>query len=120
MPQSLEELMAARGLAQREATFGAPWEARAFALALALAERGVFAWEAFRQRLIAAIAEADAAAAASHSPATYYECWLAALEDVLVTRQLVNAVDLDQRAAQIGAHPPAPTKAVALGPIKIA
>jgi len=120
MPQSLEELMAARGLAPRETTFGAPWEARAFALALALADRGVFAWEAFRQRLIAAIAEADASAAAGRNPATYYECWLAALEDALAARQLVNAVDLDQRAAQIAAHPPTPTKAVSTGPIKIA
>jgi len=32
----------------------------------------------------------------------------------------VNAVDLDQRAAQIAAHPPTPTKAVSTGPIKIA
>ena len=120
MPQSLAELMAARGLAPRAATFDAPWEARAFALALALADRGALVWETFRERLIAAIAASDAAAAAGRSAAGYYECWLAALEDALTRGNLVNALELDQRAALIAANPPAPNRAVSTGPIKIA
>jgi len=120
MPRSLEELMAARGIAPREVNFAAPWEARAFALALALAERGAFEWEEFRQRLIAQIAAADAAAAAGRSTASYYECWLAALEIALKIGNLVNPAELDQRAERIAANPPAPTKASSAGPIKIA
>lgn len=112
--------MAARGIRPREVNFAAPWEARAFALALALAERGAFEWDDFRQRLIAEIAEADAAAAAGRGAATYYECWLAALEIALKIRNLVNAAELDQRAAKIAANPPTPTKAGPAGPIKIA
>ena len=108
--------MAARGIAPREVNFAAPWEARAFALALALAERGAFEWEEFRQRLIAQIAAADA----GRSAASYYECWLAALEIALKIRNLVNPAELDQRAERIAANPPAPTKASSAGPIKIA
>lgn len=120
MPRSLAELMAARGLAPRDLTFAAPWEARAFALALAMAERGVFVWEEFRQRLIAAIAAADAALAAGRDAPSYYECWLAALEGSLATRELVKPAELDERAAQIAANPPTPTRALTTGPIKVA
>lgn len=120
MSLTLEELLATRGRVPRETTFGAPWEARAFALATVLADRGAFVWEAFRERLIAAIAAADAAAASGRTATGYYECWLAALEDVLQTGNLVNAIELDQRAAQIAANPPKPTKALSAGPIKVA
>jgi nitrile hydratase accessory protein len=115
MPLTLEDLLAARGTTPREATFAAPWEARAFALAATLAERGAFGWEAFRERLIAAIAQADARGAAS-----YYECWLAALEGILETTNFVGKDELERRAAEIAAHPPTPTRATATGPLKIA
>ena len=39
-----------------ELVFAAPWEARALALAVALVERLDLPWDAFRQRLIDAIA----------------------------------------------------------------
>jgi nitrile hydratase accessory protein len=112
--------MAAHGIVSREINFATPWEARAFALALALAESGAFDWKDFQHRLIAEIAEADAVAAAGRDAPTYYECWLAALEALLKTRDFVNAAELDQRAEQIAANPPAPTKAGPAGPIKIA
>jgi hypothetical protein len=48
-----------------DAVFAEPWEARAFALALTLSEGGQFSWDEFRNRLIAEIAEADAAAIAT-------------------------------------------------------
>jgi nitrile hydratase accessory protein len=115
MPLTLEDLLAARGTTPREATFAAPWEARAFALATTLADRGAFGWEAFRERLIAAIAQADA-----RGEASYYECWLAALESILEATTFVVKDELEQRAAQIAAHPPAPTKATSTGPLKIA
>jgi nitrile hydratase accessory protein len=120
MSRSLAELMAGRGMTPREVNFATPWEARAFALALALCEQGAFEWKDFQQKLIAEIAEADAAAAVGRNAANYYECWLAALETVLKTRDFVNAAEVDRRAAQIATNPPAPTKAGPVGPIKIA
>ena len=55
-------------------TFEAPWEARAFALAVALRDAGHLSWPAFSERLAARLAEEPA------SP--YYERWLVALEDL--------------------------------------
>ena len=106
--------------------FAEPWEARAFALALTLSEGGKFSWDEFRDRLIAEIAKADAVAvrgghAEGASPrGSYYECWLAALEKLLREKMLLNADEIERRAAAIAASPPAPTKAQARGPIRIA
>jgi nitrile hydratase accessory protein len=120
MAQSLEDLMKARGLVPHEINFAEPWEARAFAIALALSESGRFAWEEFRQRLIAEIAQADAAAAAGAPRLDYYECWLRALEAVLGAKGIAAGAEIDRHADRIAANPPAPTKAVSTGPVKIA
>jgi nitrile hydratase accessory protein len=114
---SLEDLMKARGIG---ATFAEPWEARAFALALDLAERGAFQWEDFRQRLIAEIARADAEAAQGQTAPDYYECWLAALETLLTADGLASPAEIDRYAEQIAANPALRNKALASGPIKIA
>ncbi len=55
-----------------ELAFDEPWQARAFGLAISVAEQAQLDWEPFRQRLIAAVA------AAPSRP--YWESWLAALE----------------------------------------
>jgi nitrile hydratase accessory protein len=106
------------------AVFAEPWEARAFALALTLSEGGQFSWDEFRDCLIAEIAEIDAAAdphtAAAASRGPYYECWLVALEKLLREKALLNADEIERRAAAIAASPPAPTKAQSRGPIRIA
>jgi len=125
-----------------EAVFAEPWEARAFALAVTLSGGERFAWDDFRDLLIAEIAAGDAAAAnaaparlpddtaaANAAPArlpddtaaaSYYERWLAALEKILCAKAMLNAEEIDLRAAAIAASPPAPTKAQGRGPIKIA
>jgi nitrile hydratase accessory protein len=120
MPQSLETLMKSRGIEPREVTFSAPWEARAFALALALAERNCFVWDEFRDRLIAEIAKADTAAAAGRDAPGYYECWIAALEGTITAKAIAGAGEIDRHADRIAANPPMPTKAISTGPIKIA
>jgi nitrile hydratase accessory protein len=105
-------------------TFAEPWEARAFAIALALSGGKRFSWDEFRDRLIAEIAQADAAsedrAGGDTKRGQYYECWLAALEQVLRAKSLLGAEEIDRRAAAIAASPPAPTKTQTRGPIKIA
>ena len=111
-----------------EAVFAEPWEARAFALAVTLSGGELFAWDDFRDLLIAEIAAGDAAAANAAparlpddtAAASYYERWLAALEKILCAKAMLNAEEIDLRAAAIAASPPTPTKAQGRGPIKIA
>ena len=79
-----------------ELVFEAPWEGRAFGMAVALSDQRLYGWEEFRSRLISEIADADACAAES----TYYERWLAALEALLTERGLVTAAELDARAGE--------------------
>lgn len=82
-----------------ELVFQEPWEGRAFGLAVALQERGLFHWEAFRTRLIAAIAEADRRPAEAERP-EYYKNWLAALQKLLVERGFLTRDEIEERAAQ--------------------
>lgn len=108
-----------------EATvFAEPWEARAFAIALTLSGGKGFSWDEFRDRLIAEIARDDATSKSRGSSdadaSRYYECWLAALEQVLCAKSFLGIEEIDRRAAAIAASPPAPTKAQSRGPIRIA
>lgn len=66
--------------------FPAPWAARAFALTLALHERGLFAWSDWTAALGAAL-KAEAAAA---EPEAYWRAWLSALERLLTERALAS------------------------------
>lgn len=70
-----------------ELVFTAPWEARAVALAVALVERLDLPWDAFRLRLIAAIADAPAR--------PYYTSWAVALETLVVELGLTTPAALD-------------------------
>lgn len=80
-----------------EPAFEAPWQARAFAVAVQLTERGEgdLPWETFQARLVEEI-EADGDAAEA-TEATYYEQWLRALERLLVEEGLVTGDELDER-----------------------
>ena len=71
-----------------ELVFDAPWQGRSLAIAVALVERFGLPWDAFRLRLIDAIAEAP------HRP--YYESWAAALESLVVSLGLATPTTLDQ------------------------
>jgi nitrile hydratase accessory protein len=70
-----------------ELTFAAPWEGRVLALAVALVERLDLPWDAFRLRLIDAIAEVP--------DRPYYESWTAALEALVVDLGLTTSSALD-------------------------
>jgi nitrile hydratase accessory protein len=87
-----------------ELLFAEPWESRAFGLALTLHEGGAFAWEDFRQELVAAIARAEDDRGPDQ-PWSYYRCWLAALESVLARSGLVAPEDLDARARRLAGRP---------------
>jgi nitrile hydratase accessory protein len=62
--------------------FNEPWEARAFALALALHERGVFTWPQWAEALSRQI-ELARAAGDEDLGDTYYQHWLRALESLV-------------------------------------
>lgn len=74
-----------------ELVFAAPWEGRAFGLAVLLSEKGTYAWDEFRSRLVEAIG-------AGHD--AYYESWLDALEALLKARGVVTADEVDRRAGE--------------------
>lgn len=83
-----------------EPVFNEPWESRAFGIAVALCERGLYTWDEFRAQLIAEITEAEA----SGSQSSYYERFLAALENLLITKKICPAPEIESQMV-IAAHP---------------
>ena len=62
--------------------FNEPWEARSFAIVLALHQRGLFTWPQWAAALSRQIAIAQAAGDADIGD-TYYQHWLLALESLV-------------------------------------
>lgn len=87
-----------------ELTFQAPWESRVFGLTMVLYERGRFEWEEFRDRLIAAIARAEARLGPDEA-FHYYACWLEALQDLLAAKKLCGPEVLAEREGSLTARP---------------
>jgi nitrile hydratase accessory protein len=69
--------------------FREPWEAQAFAIVLALAERGVFTWSEWAATLGEEIKRAQAAGDPDLGT-TYYRHWLAALERLLAQKGVAS------------------------------
>jgi nitrile hydratase accessory protein len=65
--------------------FREPWEAQAFAMALALHARGLFSWSEWAAALAAEIKRAQAAGDADTGE-TYYRHWLATLERLIADK----------------------------------
>jgi nitrile hydratase accessory protein len=73
--------------------FAEPWQAHAFALALALQERGVFSAAEWADALAREIAAAQRAGDPDLGD-TYYRHWLAALEALVVAKGAGSASEL--------------------------
>jgi nitrile hydratase accessory protein len=73
--------------------FREPWQAQAFAMALALHERGVFTWPEWAATLAAEIKRAQAAGDPDTGE-TYYLHWLAALERLVAEKGVTSAETL--------------------------
>jgi nitrile hydratase accessory protein len=86
-----------------ELVFAAPWESRLFGLTMSLHRAGLFEWEEFRQRLIAAIGRWESAGPAA-GPWSYYRCWQAAFEDLLTAKGLCAVADLAARCDRLAAR----------------
>jgi nitrile hydratase accessory protein len=73
--------------------FREPWEAQAFALVVALNQRGLFTWSEWAAALGAEIKRAQAAGDPDLGN-TYYRHWLAALERILAEKGVASAAML--------------------------
>jgi nitrile hydratase accessory protein len=73
--------------------FGAPWEAHAFAMALALHERGLFTWPEWAATLADEIKRAQAEGDPDTGE-TYYRHWLAALERLAAEKAVADPATL--------------------------
>lgn len=65
--------------------FREPWEAQAFAMTLALHQRGLFSWSEWAQALAAQIGAAQVAGDPDLGD-TYYRHWLTALETLVAVK----------------------------------
>jgi nitrile hydratase accessory protein len=89
--------------------FREPWEAHAFAIAVALHDGGVFAWTEWAAKLSEEIKKARAAGDPDTGE-TYYRHWLATLERIVAEKGVTTSQALAQhygaweRAAQRTPH----------------
>ncbi|AOR36050.1 nitrile hydratase accessory protein [Streptomyces fodineus] len=87
-----------------EFVFAEPWESRAFGMVVGLYEAGAFTWPEFQAALIARIAAWEALAAPG-KPYSYYQLWLAALEDVLAGLRAVSPEEVTARTRALAQRP---------------
>ncbi|MCZ8546006.1 nitrile hydratase accessory protein [Mesorhizobium qingshengii] len=86
--------------------FAEPWQAQAFAMTVALHDKGLFSWSDWAEALSTEVKK-PGAAADGHD---YYEHWLAALEGLLASKGLAAKPDVDamteawERAAHATPH----------------
>ncbi len=90
-----------RGPAEPD-VFAEPWQAEAFALVVALHDRGLFSWKEWAAALGGEVGRPDAALDGSD----YYRHWLGALEKLLAARGVAEPARVDALAAawQRAAH----------------
>jgi nitrile hydratase accessory protein len=76
--------------------FAEPWEARAFAIAVLASRQGCFTWSEWTHALgreLRSVSDADPQAVSTH----YFDCWLAALQSLLVGKGSVGQAELHER-----------------------
>lgn len=84
--------------------FDQAWEIRAFSMTVALHRELGFPWAEFQQQLVEAIRSWEAA----HddlSRWSYYERWMAALEELASRKGWVTQAELDSRSRDVLAQP---------------
>lgn len=69
--------------------FAEPWQARAFAIAILASRQGCFTWSEWTQALSHELQGA--------SDAAYFDCWLAALQSLLVGKGALAQAELGER-----------------------
>jgi nitrile hydratase accessory protein len=82
-----------------ELVFDAPWQSRAFGMAVSLSRAGYFSWDKFRVELARAIAQNG-----QSGPDEYYLRWLDALEASMTATGAYDAEALKAREADYRNH----------------
>jgi nitrile hydratase accessory protein len=77
--------------------FAEPWQAQAFALTMRLHDAGCFSWGEWTAALAAELRRAAERGEPDNDAAHYYDHWVAALEGLVTTKRLTDAVALDRR-----------------------
>lgn len=109
MPAALSRLMPGRAILSLSngaflppdtaPIFRAPWEAQAFALTVAMYERGLFTWVEWSAALAAEIkANEGPEAKLDKEGAAYYQYWLAATEKLVAKKGIASTALLAERA----------------------
>lgn len=75
-----------------ELVFEAPWQGRAFGLAVAMNEQGAYDWDEFGARLQAEIGRTP--------EREYYASWISALERLLLEEGVLDPAELERRRAE--------------------
>jgi nitrile hydratase accessory protein len=88
-----------------ELVFEHVWESRVFGMTMTLYERGAFAWDEFRDRLIAAIAAWEKAHHPDADGYRYWSCWLGAFEALVADKGLCTPAAVEARVAALAARP---------------
>ena len=90
------KLLATPGMPQLdgEPVFAEPWQAQAFAMTLALHQRGLFTWPEWADAL-----SRQLAADPGDDGTRYYDHWVAALEGLVMGRKLARNDELEARKA---------------------
>ena len=83
---------------QPEKPFEAPWQAKAFALALHLSERGLFTWPEWTQRF-AEVARQNGGLADVSEADAYWRNWVLTLERIMAEKGHGAPDQLDRLAA---------------------
>ena len=88
--------------ADGDMSFAEPWEAKAFAIIVRLAQTGHFSWAEWVDCFSKEVAAATAIEAAGGRPKTYYEQWLNAAETLLVNKGMTSKEQLLAKRFAIG------------------
>jgi nitrile hydratase accessory protein len=83
--------------------FAQPWEAKAFAMIVTLAQAGHFSWAEWVECFSKEVVAAAAVEASGGTPKTYYVQWLDAAEKLLVGKGLTSATQLAAKRFAVGA-----------------
>ncbi len=86
--------------------FAEPWEAKAFALIVSLADAGHFSWSDWVDCFSREVASATAAESSGGKAKTYYEQWLDAAETLLVEKGVTSRAQLVAKRFAIGSVGP--------------
>jgi nitrile hydratase accessory protein len=100
--RTIEEIKDAVGPPQEgdRLVFDAPWQARAFGLVVTLYRQGLFEWNEFQSRLIEQV-QVDAFEDQEEDPeSVYYRQWIAAFEQLLADKELLDDVALEERTLE--------------------